>query len=98
MDPPYFEKGYMLYKKYFNKDDHLKLQKYLKNELKIRWILSYDDVEFINVLYKGRNKNGFCTNHFAHKAKVGRELIILSDNCAMPCKKNKSRSKYFKWN
>lgn len=98
MDPPYFEKGSMLYRKYFEKEDHEKLQKFLKDEFHFKWVLSYDDSPFINDLYKGRKMNGFSTNHFAHKAKIGRELIILSDNCVMPEKKKNGRSRHFIWN
>jgi DNA adenine methylase len=66
LDPPYFEKGYQLYRKYFHESDHLTLHNFLKDESRIRWILSYDDVKFISDLYKGKNSNGFSTNHFAY--------------------------------
>jgi len=84
LDPPYFEKGSMLYRYYYSNNDHIKLQKFLKNKLKTKWVLSYDDVPFIHSLYKGTNKNKISMNHFAYKAKVGKELIIASDNCILP--------------
>jgi len=84
LDPPYYEKGPTLYRSYFNREDHTKLMKFLKGELNVRWILSYDDVPAIRELYKDTKKNGFLVNHFAYKAKVGKELIISSDNCVLP--------------
>lgn len=84
LDPPYFEKGHKLYRHYYKEQDHKELQKFLKNEIKAKWVLSYDDVPFINHLYNNTNKNEISMNHFAFKAKIGKELIIASDNCALP--------------
>lgn len=84
LDPPYYEKGSTLYRHSYDNDNHIELQKFLKNQPKIKWILSYDDVPFIHDLYKDTNKNKISMNHFAYKAKVGKELIITSDNCNLP--------------
>ena len=81
LDPPYFEKGRMLYDKHYDKEDHQMLQNFLQNDFDLKWILSYDDVSFIRELYKDSNKNNYFTNHFVYKARLGNELIILSDNC-----------------
>jgi len=84
LDPPYYNRGPELYRTFYSDEDHIRLQYFLKNKLDIRWILSYDDVPFIHDLYNGSNKNGLLMNHFANKAKVGKELIISSDNCILP--------------
>lgn len=84
LDPPYFEKGPDLYRLYFRNHDHIRLHNYLKNNLRVLWVLSYDDVPYIKKLYDGINKNGFLVNHFAYKAKVGKELMIFSDDCKIP--------------
>jgi DNA adenine methylase len=65
LDPPYFEKGSKLYRHHYNESKHVKLQRFLKNEFNTKWVLSYDDVVFINQLYKGSNKNEISVNHFA---------------------------------
>jgi len=54
------------------------------HELNIKWVLSYDDVPHINKLYSGTRINGYQKSHFVNKAKVGKELIIVSDNCLLP--------------
>lgn len=84
LDPPYFQRGPELYRSYYLREQHIELRKFLENELHYRWVLSYDDVPFINELYKNTNKNGVLVNHFANKAKVGKELIITSNNCVIP--------------
>jgi DNA adenine methylase len=84
LDPPYYAQGRDLYRKYYKPKDHLALKEYLKNDLKIKWILSYDDIDEIHNLYSDVRKNGIVFNHFANKAKVGKELLIFSDNCIVP--------------
>jgi DNA adenine methylase len=81
LDPPYYEKGYRLYRHYYKEQDHIALNAFLKRELQAKWVLSYDDAPFIRTLYDGKTKNSISVNHFAYKAKIGKELIIFSDNC-----------------
>lgn len=81
LDPPYYEQGPSLYRTFYNTTQHIELKEYLTNELNVKWILSYDDVPFINSLYNGTRINGIRKNHFANKTKLGREIIIVSDNC-----------------
>jgi DNA adenine methylase len=84
LDPPYYKQGPELYNVYFTDQNHIELMKFLRFKLKFRWVLSYDDVPEIRKLYAGAKQNGFSVNHFAYKAKIGRELIISSDNCLVP--------------
>ncbi len=81
LDPPYYVAGPDLYRIFYRKTNHEDLRTYLKEEFIVKWILSYDDDLFIRDLYDGTRINGFSKNHFANKAKIGKELIIASDNC-----------------
>jgi len=84
LDPPYFEQGPKLYRTYYKNDQHTELKDFLMHELNIKWVLSYDDVPHINKLYSGSRINDYQKSHFVNKAKVGKELIIVSDNCLLP--------------
>jgi len=84
LDPPYYEKGPSLYIKYFKDFQHEELRNFLMNGLKSKWVLSYDDVKEINNLYHASTKQGYHKAHFAYKAKVGKELVVFSDNCKIP--------------
>ncbi len=56
LDPPYYnaEKYYNQYELNFNKDDHLRLKKKLEN-IKGKWILSYNNCPYILELYQNYN-------------------------------------------
>lgn len=77
-DPPYFLAERVYNKaKYFSNEDHLKLNEVLKN-IKGKFILSYNDNDFIRQLYKGFNiveteRQNNLTNKYYTKYK---ELII----------------------
>ncbi|MFW6016569.1 MAG: DNA adenine methylase [bacterium] len=84
LDPPYYNQGPELYRKFYNNGQHAELRDFLLNVIKTKWVLSYDDVPQINELYNGIRINGYSKSHFANKAKIGKELIIFSDNCVLP--------------
>jgi DNA adenine methylase len=84
LDPPYFDKGPTLYRRAYSERDHIELRDLLRRTTNFRWVLSYDDVPFIHRLYDGTKKKGINVNHFAYRAKIGKELLISSDNCKIP--------------
>ncbi|WP_406676401.1 DNA adenine methylase [Moorella sp. ACPs] len=52
LDPPYYNKGSLLYKNYYKENDHIKVAEKIKG-LKLPWVLTYDDCEPIRFLYRG---------------------------------------------
>jgi len=84
LDPPYYKKGNDLYRHAFKKDDHINFADYFRRLENFRWLISYDDSEFIRNLFASSNKSFLKFNYFANKAKVGRELMIFSDDCLLP--------------
>jgi len=84
LDPPYFQKGRDLYKYYMKNDDHENLGNFLKKCTDFRWIISYDDINFIRNIYKGVKKNQVQMQYSAHKISIGKELLMSSKNCILP--------------
>ena len=84
LDPPYYRKGNDLYRVYFKKDDHINFAEYFKKLENFRWLISYDDSKFIRGLFTSNNQSFLKFNYFANKAKVGRELMISSEDCILP--------------
>ena len=62
---------------FYKKDDHIKLSKYV-NTLDKKWIVSYDNHQFILDLYSQRNK---LIHNFSQSTsnRIGNEVIVFSD-------------------
>ncbi len=81
LDPPYYQKGKSLYLNHYVDKDHKKLLKLLEQS-SLKWVMTYDDVSYIQNLYNKFKKNKFTINHSAFEARQGKEILIFSDNVA----------------
>lgn len=82
IDPPYYEKGAMLYLNAFNHAKHQELADVLNNRAQANWLLSYDAVDEIEKMYvpQGRLAETFSLRYSVHhNTKSGSELMIFSD-------------------
>ena len=86
LDPPYYEKGYQLYKNHYKPSDHEKIATLVK-ELNCYWVVSYDNVKPIIALYKNIKKRVFDISYSAGKNRSGKEVIFFSDNLKIPNRK-----------
>lgn len=77
LDPPYFLKGSDLYMNFYSKEDHKKVSERVKRMRK-RWLVSYDDNDFILNLYASNKKYSYSLSQSTSN-RVGRELLIFSD-------------------
>lgn len=84
LDPPYYVKGSSLYLNYYKHQDHQELAKILNKNSNMKWILTYDNVPEIAELYEERSCFEFSLNYHADTAKIGKELLILSDSLNLP--------------
>ena len=83
-DPPYYEKGRRLYMNYFSSEDHEKLRNAV-SLLDCKWIMTYDDNEKIDELYKNYHRCRFSINYSLANKKRGGELMIFKDSSCIPC-------------
>jgi len=77
LDPPYYQKGADLYMNYYSKEDHKKLARYV-HKLRKKWIVSYDNHDFILNLYAEKNKVVYKLSQSASN-RVGDEVLIFSE-------------------
>lgn len=84
LDPPYFEQGSNLYMNYYKKEDHQNLANYLEIKKEFKWILSYDNVEYIRNLYGYTRQYTFDLRYFVQNRKLGSELLFFSNNSTIP--------------
>lgn len=76
-DPPYVQKGPILYENHYTEENHAILSNYIKqNMANAKWIMTYDDCPLIRQLYESYNPQEILLLHFAGKTKVGKELLI----------------------
>lgn len=78
LDPPYVQKGADLYMNSYSKNDHKHLAKYV-SKINKRWMVSYDNHEFILNLYANNEKICYKLSQCASN-RVGDEILIFSPN------------------
>lgn len=74
-DPPYFQKGSLLYLNSFKDEDHCSLSRLIR-QCKYKWLLSYDDQPRIRELYAGINMYQKGLNYSVASPSIGMELVI----------------------
>ncbi len=83
-DPPYYLKASSLYMNFYEKEDHIKISEKIKSIRNFRWIVSYDNHEFIKSLYPTFRSKEYQFNHSAHSPRAGKEILFFSDNIRQP--------------
>ena len=83
-DPPYYIKGKDLYLNYYSPNDHKLIAKEIEKIGSQKWVVTYDNVDFISFQYKSFRKQLYNLNYSASKATQGKELMIFSDNLRIP--------------
>lgn len=84
LDPPYFEKGRDLYLNYYGAEDHAELATFIRQQKDFRWLISYDDVPEIRLLYQGYHVVPFRLDYSAYMRRKGREVLIHGSDLVTP--------------
>jgi DNA adenine methylase len=83
LDPPYFVKGAELYQSSYSPEDHKAIAA-LVNGLAVPWIVSYDAVEEIEILYQPAPQRRYDLSYSAGARYSGREVMFFSDLLRVP--------------
>lgn len=83
-DPPYFMKGSDLYPNCYSKKDHLQLSHIIQSQTNRKWILSYDGVPDILILYNKRRHFLYDLQYSASTVYKGKEVFIFCDELKLP--------------
>lgn len=84
LDPPYYAKGSRLYTDYYRHDDHKRIAEYIQNAVTQPWIVTYDNIKEIALLYSGRRSRTYDLNYSACTHRKGTELMLFCDSLSMP--------------
>lgn len=77
LDPPYYKKGSLLYMNAFKDNDHKALSNFIKG-IRKRWMISYDNQDFIKDIYKKNRMVKYQLSQCASN-RVGDEILIFDD-------------------
>lgn len=84
LDPPYYQKGPQLYLNSSSHKDHQQLAAYLQRIRRFKWVVSYDNVPEIRLMYKGMTRRSFDLTYTARERAVGREILIHRPDLDVP--------------
>ncbi len=84
LDPPYYNKGEMLYLNNYSHFDHQILSKSVSKLDNIKWLISYDNVPQIRELYGEYRMSSFDLNYTLQSKKFGSELLVFSKDLKIP--------------
>lgn len=84
LDPPYYTKGSRLYTDYYNPEDHENIALFIQTSLNKPWIVTYDNVHEIAMLYSARRSLAYNLNYSANTHRKGTELMVFCDSLRIP--------------
>jgi len=83
LDPPYYAKGSDLYENHYDYSDHLLISR-LVNDIRQKWIVSYDDVLEVRELYQHYRNMPYKLSYSAAERYRGSEIMFFSDDLIIP--------------
>lgn len=83
-DPPYFKKGKQFYLNFFNEQDHVRIEKMIRESVNCDWVITYDDVPEIANIYVNHELRRFDLNYSVAQKRKASEIIIFSNGDMIP--------------
>lgn len=80
LDPPYYEKGKELYSNFFAHKDHKTLEKLIRENINVKWLLTYDNNPEIKKIYKDYKIKPFDINYSVAKQRTANEIMICDEH------------------
>lgn len=77
LDPPYYVRGQRLYKNFYGHDDHEQISQSVR-AISGHWVVSYDDVAPIRLLYHWASPLPLTLRYTAGNSATGREVVYVS--------------------
>ena len=84
LDPPYVRKAKKLYLSFYHDKDHAALSRYLKQQRRLRWLVTYDDCDLVRSLYSSVEINAVPARYSLQHKRIAHELLITPPNLALP--------------
>lgn len=79
LDPPYFNKGALLYRDFYALKDHISIAQKVK-EMDQPWVMTYDNCDEIRAIYKNIQSREFSFKYSTHLNRpVGKEILFFKN-------------------
>lgn len=88
IDPPYVTNGYKLYRYHFHNEQHEQLAEAV-NDLRVPWLMSYDNHEIVRDLYIGEQAKFVKTYQSLRSSRFVKEILLLSDDFLLPASESR---------
>jgi len=85
LDPPYYVAGKRLYFNSFNDEKHSTLAQFMLRQVKLKWLLTYDNNAFIKKLYSKFRFYYYYLCYSLQNKQKAKELVIVPNCLDVPC-------------
>lgn len=83
-DPPYFKKGKQLYMNYFKLEDHVRIERTIRDHVQCDWIITYDNAPEIEDIYRDYSMCLYDLNYSVSSKCKTSELMIFKEGIKVP--------------
>lgn len=83
-DPPYFKKGKQLYMNYFKLEDHVRIERTIRDHVQCDWIITYDNAPEIEDIYRDYSMCLYDLNYSVCSKCKTSELMIFKEGIKVP--------------
>ena len=83
-DPPYFKKGKQLYMNYFQLEDHIRIERAIREHVTCDWVITYDNAPEIQDIYRNYSMRLYDLNYSISSKCKASELMIFKDGIEVP--------------
>ena len=84
LDPPYYSNGRRLYMNYYEDEDHRRLACYMQGQGTLKWLMSYDDSQFVKELYTRCVVSHIPIRYTLQRKREAREFLIAPTHLQLP--------------
>ena len=92
-DPPYFKKGKQLYMNYFQLEDHIRIERAIREHVTCDWVITYDNAPEIQDIYRNYSMRLYDLNYSISSKCKASELMIFKDGIEVPRDEERQRQR-----
>ena len=84
LDPPYYSNSNRLYMNSYGDQGHIDLARYIQGHDGLKWVMSYDDTDFIRNLYPSCEISHLSLEYSLQRRRKAQELLLSPSRVLLP--------------